>query len=108
MPTTKPQPGTCRFCLGGRRQDDTPCSACNPSWAETSYVATSGAAVLETGSRVYALVDAIKRDWIDLKVANVAVWRTGGREAAVARVAAMEDAGADRLDIPAFLRKQAD
>src|SRR5262245_32282621 len=37
-----------------------------------------------------------------------AVWRTGGREAAVARVAAMEDAGADRLDIPAFLRKQAD
>jgi cell division protein FtsZ len=37
-----------------------------------------------------------------------AVWRTGGREAAVARVAALEDAGADRLDIPAFLRKQAD
>jgi cell division protein FtsZ len=37
-----------------------------------------------------------------------AVWRTGGREAAVARVAAMEGAGADRLDIPAFLRKQAD
>jgi cell division protein FtsZ len=37
-----------------------------------------------------------------------AVWRTGGREAAVARVAALEDAGTDRLDIPAFLRKQAD
>jgi cell division protein FtsZ len=37
-----------------------------------------------------------------------AIWRTGGREAAVARVAALEDAGADRLDIPAFLRKQAD
>jgi cell division protein FtsZ len=37
-----------------------------------------------------------------------AVWRTGGREAAVARVAALEEAGADRLDIPAFLRKQAD
>ena len=37
-----------------------------------------------------------------------AVWRTGGREAAAARVAALEDAGADRLDIPAFLRKQAD
>ena len=37
-----------------------------------------------------------------------AVWRTGGRDAAVARVAALEDAGADRLDIPAFLRKQAD
>jgi len=37
-----------------------------------------------------------------------AVWRTGGREAAVARVAALENAGADRLDIPAFLRKQAD
>jgi len=37
-----------------------------------------------------------------------AVWRTGGREAAVARVAALEDAGSERLDIPAFLRKQAD
>jgi len=37
-----------------------------------------------------------------------AVWRTGGREAAVARVAALEEAGTDRLDIPAFLRKQAD
>jgi len=37
-----------------------------------------------------------------------AVFRMGGRESAAARVAALEDAGADRLDIPAFLRKQAD
>jgi cell division protein FtsZ len=35
-----------------------------------------------------------------------AVWRS--RESAAARVAAMQDAGHDRLDIPAFLRKQAD
>jgi cell division protein FtsZ len=35
-----------------------------------------------------------------------AVWRS--RETAAARVAAMPDAGHDRLDIPAFLRKQAD
>jgi cell division protein FtsZ len=35
-----------------------------------------------------------------------AVWRS--RDSASARVAAMEDAGHDRLDIPAFLRKQAD
>ncbi|MBK9244618.1 MAG: cell division protein FtsZ [Burkholderiales bacterium] len=35
-----------------------------------------------------------------------AVWRS--RESAAARVAAMEGAGHDRLDIPAFLRKQAD
>jgi cell division protein FtsZ len=35
-----------------------------------------------------------------------AVWRS--RDSAAARVAAMEDAGHDRLDIPAFLRKQAD
>ena len=35
-----------------------------------------------------------------------AVWRS--RESAAARVAAMEDAGHERLDIPAFLRKQAD
>lgn len=35
-----------------------------------------------------------------------AVWRS--RESAAARVAAMEDAGHDRFDIPAFLRKQAD
>ena len=35
-----------------------------------------------------------------------AIWRT--RESAQARVAAMEDTGADRYDIPAFLRKQAD
>jgi cell division protein FtsZ len=36
-----------------------------------------------------------------------AVWRTN-RESAAARVAAMEDSGTDRYDIPAFLRKQAD
>ena len=35
-----------------------------------------------------------------------AVWRS--RETAAARVAALEDAGHERLDIPAFLRKQAD
>jgi cell division protein FtsZ len=35
-----------------------------------------------------------------------AVWRS--RETAQARVSAMEDAGHDRFDIPAFLRKQAD
>jgi cell division protein FtsZ len=35
-----------------------------------------------------------------------AVWRS--RESAAARVAAMEESGADRYDIPAFLRKQAD
>jgi cell division protein FtsZ len=35
-----------------------------------------------------------------------AVWRS--RESAAARVAAMQEAGHDRLDIPAFLRKQAD
>ena len=35
-----------------------------------------------------------------------AVWRT--REHAVARVTALEESGMDRLEIPAFLRKQAD
>jgi cell division protein FtsZ len=35
-----------------------------------------------------------------------AVWRS--RESAQARVSAMEDAGHERFDIPAFLRKQAD
>jgi cell division protein FtsZ len=35
-----------------------------------------------------------------------AVWRS--REHAASRVAALEDAGTDRFDIPAFLRKQAD
>jgi cell division protein FtsZ len=35
-----------------------------------------------------------------------AIWRT--REHAQARVSALEEAGADRYDIPAFLRKQAD
>jgi len=35
-----------------------------------------------------------------------AVWRS--RDNAAARVAALEDAGTDRMDIPAFLRKQAD
>jgi cell division protein FtsZ len=35
-----------------------------------------------------------------------AVWRS--REHAAARVAALEEGGADRYDIPAFLRKQAD
>jgi cell division protein FtsZ len=36
-----------------------------------------------------------------------AVWRTG-RNAASAQVAAFEEKGVDRLDIPAFLRRQAD
>ncbi|MCX7902272.1 MAG: cell division protein FtsZ, partial [Burkholderiaceae bacterium] len=40
--------------------------------------------------------------------ATPAIWRTGSREAAAARVAALEEAGTDRLDIPTFLRKQAD
>ncbi len=35
-----------------------------------------------------------------------AIWRT--RESVQARVSAMEESGADRYDIPAFLRKQAD
>jgi cell division protein FtsZ len=35
-----------------------------------------------------------------------AIWRT--RESMQARVSAMEESGADRYDIPAFLRKQAD
>ncbi len=36
-----------------------------------------------------------------------AVWRSA-RESAAARVAALEESGVDRMDIPAFLRKQAD
>ncbi|MCU0769884.1 MAG: cell division protein FtsZ, partial [Burkholderiaceae bacterium] len=35
-----------------------------------------------------------------------AVWRS--RESAQTRTAALDDAGSDRYDIPAFLRKQAD
>ena len=38
--------------------------------------------------------------------AQPAVWRT--REHAAARVTALEESGMDRLEIPAFLRKQAD
>jgi cell division protein FtsZ len=36
-----------------------------------------------------------------------AVWRNG-RSSASAQVAALEEKGVDRLDIPAFLRRQAD
>jgi cell division protein FtsZ len=36
-----------------------------------------------------------------------AVWRNS-RETAAARVSALEESGMDRLEIPAFLRKQAD
>ena len=43
-------------------------------------------------------------DYSDFK--KPAIWRT--RESAQARVAALEDTGAERYDIPAFLRKQAD
>jgi cell division protein FtsZ len=43
-------------------------------------------------------------DYADLD--KPAIWRT--RESAQARVAALEDSGSDRYDIPAFLRKQAD
>ena len=47
---------------------------------------------------------ATSSDYSDFE--KPAIWRT--RESAQARVAALEDTGADRYDIPAFLRKQAD
>jgi len=37
-----------------------------------------------------------------------AIWRQPARSEAAARVMALEEGGMDRLDIPAFLRKQAD
>ncbi|NBT34205.1 MAG: cell division protein FtsZ [Betaproteobacteria bacterium] len=37
-----------------------------------------------------------------------AIWRAGAKSEAAARVIALEEGGMDRLDIPAFLRKQAD
>jgi cell division protein FtsZ len=37
-----------------------------------------------------------------------AIWRQPPRSEAAARVLALEEGGMDRLDIPAFLRKQAD
>ena len=66
----------------------------------TDHVAASvaspatAAAVAASAGQDYARLDA------------PAVWRS--REQAQARVAAMEDSGTDRFDIPAFLRKQAD
>jgi len=46
-------------------------------------------------------------DFADLD--KPAIWRTRDtRESVQARVSAMEDSGAERYDIPAFLRKQAD
>jgi cell division protein FtsZ len=55
-------------------------------------VVSSGAA---TASPDYSQLDA------------PAIWRSP-RETAAARVSALEENGMDRLDIPAFLRKQAD
>jgi cell division protein FtsZ len=66
----------------------------------TDHVAASvaspatAAAVAASAGQDYARLD------------TPAVWRS--REQAQARVAAMEDSGTDRFDIPAFLRKQAD
>jgi cell division protein FtsZ len=37
-----------------------------------------------------------------------AIWRQPPRSEAAARVLALEEGGMDRLDIPAFLRRQAD
>ena len=47
---------------------------------------------------------ATSSDYSDFE--KPAIWRT--RESAQSKVAAMEDTGSDRYDIPAFLRKQAD
>jgi cell division protein FtsZ len=46
---------------------------------------------------------AVNYDQLD----TPAVWRSS-RESAAARVSALEESGMDRLEIPAFLRKQAD
>ena len=61
---------------------------------DNGFAAAIGAPHAETGGAPYAQYD------------QPAVWRT--REHAAARVSALEESGMDRLEIPAFLRKQAD
>jgi len=51
--------------------------------------------------------DAVVSEQPFLGTDTPAVWRNG-RNAATAQVAAYEEKGVDRLDIPAFLRRQAD
>jgi cell division protein FtsZ len=61
---------------------------------DNGFTSAVGAPLAATGSGGYEQYD------------QPAVWRT--REHAVARVTALEESGMDRLEIPAFLRKQAD
>jgi len=58
-------------------------------------------------SRATGTHDAVAPEQPYLGTDTPAVWRTG-RNAASAQVAAFEEKGVDRLDIPAFLRRQAD
>jgi cell division protein FtsZ len=51
--------------------------------------------------------DPVARDGSYSRLDTPAVWRNA-RGSASAQVAALEEKGVDRLDIPAFLRKQAD
>jgi cell division protein FtsZ len=61
---------------------------------DNGFVTAIGAPIAATGTGNYDQYD------------QPAVWRT--REHAAARVTALEESGMDRLEIPAFLRKQAD
>ncbi len=75
----------------GSKKQSTPFTLVRTGTDNVAVGVTSGTA---SGSTDYAQLD------------TPAIWRS--RESAQARVAAMEESGADRLDIPAFLRKQAD
>lgn len=78
MPATKSAPA-CRFCQGrGHWHDDTPCSACNPTAADTTYLATSGTDLIETGGRLYSFVRELMARWAELDAGHVAVWAVGG------------------------------
>jgi cell division protein FtsZ len=82
-----------------------------PQLVQTSAPVHQAASMLKTGTDNASLgvpsgvPNAMGVDYEQLS--TPAVWRSS-RESAAARVSALEESGMDRLEIPAFLRKQAD
>ena len=72
----------------------------------TDYASAGVVAPPAAAAAVAASAVAASAGYDYTRIDTPAVWRS--REHAQARVAALEDSGTDRFDIPAFLRKQAD
>jgi len=79
-----------------------------PQLVQTQTQVIHTATLLKTGTDNVSMGSGGQQQGVNYEQLDTpAVWRNS-RESAAARVSALEESGMDRLEIPAFLRKQAD